>query len=85
MGPPHVGSPVLLAGHLTNDNVFYVAAVQRLITPAKATPIGSIPTTGNSRDHNSFDPTRVLKSGATLVRQWRGHTHTVLVREGRVV
>jgi hypothetical protein len=45
---------VLLAGHLTNDNVFYVAAVQRLITPAKATPIGSIPTTGNSRDHNSF-------------------------------
>jgi hypothetical protein len=29
----------------------------------------------------SFDPSRVLKSGATLVRQWRGHTHTVLVRE----
>jgi hypothetical protein len=23
----------------------------------------------------------VLKTGATLVRQWRGHTHTVLVRE----
>jgi hypothetical protein len=40
-----------------------------------------IPTTGSSRDHNSFDPTRVLKSGATLVRQWRGHTHTALVRE----
>jgi hypothetical protein len=35
----------------------------------------------NSRDHNSFDPTKVLKSGAILVRQWRGHTHTVLVRE----
>jgi len=29
----------------------------------------------------SFDPGRVLKSGATLVRQWRGHTHTVLVQE----
>ena len=29
----------------------------------------------------SFDPGIVLKSGATLVRQWRGHTHTVLVRE----
>ena len=29
----------------------------------------------------SFDPGRVLKTGATLVRQWRGHTHTVLVRE----
>jgi Protein of unknown function (DUF2924) len=29
----------------------------------------------------SFDPGKVLKTGATLVRQWRGHTHTVLVRE----
>jgi len=30
----------------------------------------------------SFDPGRVLKTGATLVRQWREHTHIVLVREG---
>ena len=29
----------------------------------------------------SFDPNIVLKTGATLMRQWRGHTHTVLVRE----
>jgi Protein of unknown function (DUF2924) len=29
----------------------------------------------------SFDPRIVLKTGATLVRQWCGHTHTVLVRE----
>jgi Protein of unknown function (DUF2924) len=29
----------------------------------------------------SFHPGIVLKAGATLVRQWRGHTHTVLVRE----
>jgi hypothetical protein len=29
----------------------------------------------------SFDPDIVLKTGATLVRQWRGHTHTVLARE----
>jgi hypothetical protein len=29
----------------------------------------------------SFDPGGVLKIGTTLVRQWRGHTHTVLVRE----
>jgi hypothetical protein len=29
----------------------------------------------------SFDPNVVLKTGATLVRQWRGRTHTVLVRE----
>jgi hypothetical protein len=29
----------------------------------------------------SFDPGIVLKTGTTLVRQWRGHTHTVFVRE----
>ena len=29
----------------------------------------------------SVDPGMVLKTGASLVRQWRGHTHTVLVRE----
>jgi DUF2924 family protein len=28
-----------------------------------------------------FDPGTVLKTGATLVRQWRGYTHTVLVHE----
>jgi hypothetical protein len=29
----------------------------------------------------SVDPGLVLKIGSTLVREWRGHTHTVLVRE----
>jgi hypothetical protein len=29
----------------------------------------------------SFDPTAVLKTGTTLVRQWRGHTHAVFVRD----
>src|SRR5207244_5741898 len=29
----------------------------------------------------SFDPGVVLKTGTTLVRQWRGHAHPVLVRE----
>ena len=29
----------------------------------------------------SFDPGIVPKTGMTLVRQWRGHAHTVLVRE----
>ena len=29
----------------------------------------------------TFDPGTLLKTGTTLVRQWRGHTHTVLVRE----
>ena len=33
------------------------------------------------RDGASFDPGLVLKTGTTLVRQWRGHAHTVLVRE----
>ena len=33
------------------------------------------------RGARSFDPGGVLKTGATLVRQWRGHTHTVLVGE----
>jgi hypothetical protein len=29
----------------------------------------------------AVDPGIVLKAGTTLVRQWRGHTHTVLVSE----
>ena len=29
----------------------------------------------------SFDPGGMLKTGVTLVRQWRGRTHTILVRE----
>ena len=29
----------------------------------------------------SSDPGIVLRTGTTLVRQWRGHTHTVLVGE----
>ena len=29
----------------------------------------------------SFDPGAVLKTGTTLVRKWRGHTHAVLVRD----
>ena len=33
------------------------------------------------KDALSFDPGIVLKTGATLVRQWGGHAHTVLVRE----
>jgi hypothetical protein len=31
----------------------------------------------------SSDPGIILRTGTTLVRQWRGHTHTVLVREDR--
>jgi Protein of unknown function (DUF2924) len=28
-----------------------------------------------------FDPGTVLKTGTTLVRQWRGHNHAVLVHQ----
>ena len=33
------------------------------------------------RDALSFHQSILLRSGSTLVRQWRGHTHTVLVGE----
>jgi len=32
-------------------------------------------------EKGSVDPGIVLKVGTTLVRQWRGHTHTVLVHK----
>jgi DUF2924 family protein len=35
----------------------------------------------SERGARSVGPRIVLKAGATLVRQWRGHTHTVLVGE----
>ena len=46
---------------------------------AAAPPADSRGRVGERR--SSFDPGVVLKTGASLVRQWRGHTHTVLVRE----
>ena len=36
------------------------------------------------RGARSFDPSVALKIGTSLVRQWRGHTYTVLVREDGV-
>jgi hypothetical protein len=36
---------------------------------------------GVEKGARSFGPGMVLKTDASLVRQWRGHTHTVLVRE----
>jgi len=35
----------------------------------------------SERGVRSFDPGTVPKTGTTLVRQWRGRAHTVLVRE----
>ena len=34
------------------------------------------------KGRSSFDPGAALKTGARLVRQWRRHTHSVLVIEG---
>jgi len=34
-----------------------------------------------AKNSRSFDPALVPKVGATLIRQWRGHAHTVLVRD----
>src|SRR5215831_8500509 len=34
-----------------------------------------------AKNSRSFDPALVPKVGAILVRQWRGHAHSVLVRD----
>jgi hypothetical protein len=38
-------------------------------------------TGGREKRGASFDPVATLKTGTTLVRQWHGHTHAVLVRD----
>jgi hypothetical protein len=38
-------------------------------------------TAGSRKAGAPFDPGVVLKTGTRLVRHWRGHAHTVLVRE----
>jgi hypothetical protein len=48
-----------------------LALRRRLQTLAAASENGAL----------SFDPGVALKTGTTLVREWRGHTHTVLVGE----
>jgi len=48
-----------------------LALRRRLQTLAAASERGAL----------SVDPGVVLKAGSTLVREWRGHTHTVLVGE----
>jgi len=48
-----------------------VALQRRLLTLARVF----------EKEAPSFDPGVVLKTGAKLVREWGGHTHTVLVVE----
>jgi hypothetical protein len=38
-------------------------------------------TPGSRKARAPLDPGIVLKTGTMLVRHWRGHAHTVLVRE----
>src|SRR5262249_35073309 len=38
-------------------------------------------TGASAKGTTAVDPGLVLKTGTTLVRQWRGHTHTVLVHQ----
>ena len=76
-GPPHGRSRDLLIRALTNHLQEWIhggasgALRRRLQTLA-----GEL-----EKDGASFDPGVVLKTGTTLVRQWRGHTHSVVVRE----
>ena len=76
-GPPHGLSRDLLIRALTNQLQEWIhggasgALRRRLQTLA-----GEL-----EKDGASFDPGVVLKTGTTLVRQWRGHTHSVVVRE----
>jgi len=37
--------------------------------------------TASEKGRTAVDPGLVLKAGTTLVREWRGHTHTVLVHQ----
>jgi Protein of unknown function (DUF2924) len=48
-----------------------VALRRRLQTLARASEKGAL----------SDESDRVLKTGTTLVRQWRGHTHTILIHK----
>jgi Protein of unknown function (DUF2924) len=50
-----------------------VALRRRLQTLARASEKGAL----------SDESGRVLKTGTTLVRQWRGHTHTILIHKDR--
>jgi hypothetical protein len=40
---------------------------------------GRLQTLARASEKGAVDPGVVLKAGSTLVREWRGHTHTVLV------
>ena len=76
-GPPHGLSRDLLIRALANQPQERIhGRASRALRRRLHTLAGEF-----DRDGASFDPGLVLKTGTTLVRQWRGDTHTVLVRE----
>ena len=76
-GPPHGLSRDLLIRALADDLQQQThGGTSRALRRRLQTLAGKFEKGGAS-----FDPGIVLKTGTRLVRQWRGHTHTVLVRE----
>jgi len=76
-GPPHGLSRDLLIRALANQlQEQSYGGVSRTLRRRMQSLAGA-----SAKGPMAVDPGLVLKAGTTLVRQWRGHTHTVLVRE----
>jgi hypothetical protein len=76
-GPPHGLSRDLLIRALANQLQEWIhGRASRALRRRLQTLAGEF-----DRDGASFDPGLVLKTGTTLVRQWRGQAHTIVVRE----
>ena len=77
IGPPHGLSRDLLIRALANQLQEWIhRRVSGALRRRLQTLAGEF-----ERGGASFDPGVVLKAGTTLVRQWRGRAHTILVRE----
>jgi hypothetical protein len=78
----HTGPPVGLSRDLIIRGLAYKLQQRAHAGPSRALQRRRQTLAGElEKGALSFDPGIVLKTGTTLVRQWRGHTHTVLVRE----
>ena len=74
-GPPHGLSRDLLIRALANQlQEQSYGGVSRTLRRRMQSLVGA-----SAKGPMAVDPGLVLKAGTTLVRQWRGHTHTVLV------
>ena len=75
-GPPQGLSRDLLIRALANQLQEWIHGRASGVPRRRQTLAGEF-----DRNGAAFDPGVVLKTGTTLVRQWRGHAHSVLVRE----